>query len=319
LRELDATFEHKKPYFIMHEADEDRGGMPLHVLRKDFESVRPDAAAELFSDSTPIITWHRVQDYQLMSLLMTAELMIHEMPSYSNLKQPPKLFLRGNILSKSFRFKVKPAVYVSANNPGAMEMANELHGKYGDAGLTISRQMPPEFAAYDISNMQPEEDEASADYSPGKMRRLLSTAPSTGCTHMLLYLCKETFVGDAGRLLAHEIREANRLSLRIVMVHECDPDKNGCPFAQFFRTTPEDLISGGLYGAIANAFHPEPHRQISFASVAVSLGAVESKPTWVGKLTLRRESTKGSLTQVAVVTAPAGSAQEADLSHIYKS
>ena len=124
LRELDATFEHKKPYFIMHEADEDRGGMPLLVLRKDFESVRPDAATKLFSDSTPIITWHRVQDYQLMSLRMIAELVVHEMPSYSDLKQPPKLFLRGNILSKSFRFKVKPTVYVSANNPGAMEMAD---------------------------------------------------------------------------------------------------------------------------------------------------------------------------------------------------
>merc|ERR1719272_1338248 len=99
-----------------------------------------------------------------MSLRMTAELMIHEMPSYSKLKQPPKLFLRGNILSKSFSFKVKPAVYVSANNPGAMEMADEIHGKYGAAGLTISRQMPPEFAAYDISNMssRSEEDEASA-------------------------------------------------------------------------------------------------------------------------------------------------------------
>ena len=300
----------------MHEADEDRGGMPLDVLRKDWASVRPEVT--LFSDSTPTITWHRVQDYQLMSLRMTAELMIHEMPTYSKLKQPPKLFLRGNILSKSFRFKVKPAVYVSANNPGAMEMANELHGKYGAAGLTISRQMPPEFAFYDISSRREDEDEASADYSPGKMRRLLllPTAASTACTHMLLYLCKETFVGDAGQRLAHEIREANRLSLRIVMVHECDPDKNGCPFAQFFRTTPEDLISGGLYGAIANAFHPEPHRQISLASVAVSLGAVESKPTWVGKLMLRRESTKGSLTQVAVVTAPAGSAQEADSSHI---
>ena len=278
----------------MHEADEDRGGMPLDVLREDFASVRPEAT--LFSDKTPIITWHRVQDYQLMSLRMTAELVVHEMPSYSNLKQPPKLFLRGNILSKSFRFKVKPTVYVSANNPGAMEMADEIHGKYGAAGLTISRQMPPEFATYDISNMQQEEDEASADYSPGNL--LLSTA-STTCTHMLLYLCKETFVGDAGRRLAHEIREANRMSLRIVMVHECDPDKNGCPFAQFFRTTPEDLISGGLYGAIANAFHQEPHRQISLASLAVSFGAVESKSTLAGKL-LRREST-GSLAQVAEV------------------
>ena len=65
LRELDTTFEHERPYFIMHEADEDRGGMPLHVLREDFASVRPLNSTKLFSKETPIITWHRVQDYQL--------------------------------------------------------------------------------------------------------------------------------------------------------------------------------------------------------------------------------------------------------------
>merc|ERR1740115_697980 len=63
-----------------------------------------------------------------------------------------------------------------------------------------------------------------------------SNAASTACTHMLLYLCEETFVGDAGRRLAHEIREANRLSLRIVMVHECDPDKNGNPSTTYSAT-----------------------------------------------------------------------------------
>ena len=183
-----------------------------------------------------------------MSLRMVAQLVIHEMPSYSKQKQPPKLFLPNDILLKTFYFKAWTAVYVSSNNPGAMEMADELHEKYGTPMLTISRQMPPEFAAYDINNIQSEDDEGrSSHYST-------STSPSTvcsTCTHMLLYLCKETFVGDAGQRLAHEIREANRLSLHIVMVHECDPDKNGCPFAQFFRTTPDDLISSGLYGAIA--------------------------------------------------------------------
>ena len=82
---------------------------------------------------------------------MVAQLVIHEMSSYSKYKQPPKLFLpRGDILTKTFHFKAWTAVFVSANNPGAMEMADELHGKYGAAGLTISRQMPPEFAAYNI-------------------------------------------------------------------------------------------------------------------------------------------------------------------------
>ena len=183
-----------------------------------------------------------------MSLRMAAQLVIHKMPSYSNRKQPPRLFLPGDVLMKTFTFKAWTTVFVSANNPGAMEMADELHVKYGAAGLTISRQIPPEFTAYDINNIPSEDDETpSAPYSTCSCQ---STVCST-CNHMLLYLCKETFVGDSGRRLAHEVREATRLSLDIVMVHECDPDKNGCPFAQFFRTTPEDLVSGGLYGAIA--------------------------------------------------------------------
>ena len=39
-------------------------------------------------------------------------------------------------------------------------------------------------------------------------------------------------LGDASR--RRMIREENRLSLRIVMVRECDPDKSGCPFSQSF-------------------------------------------------------------------------------------
>ena len=69
--------------------------------------------------------------------------------------------------------------------------------------------------------------------------------------------------------------------------------------------------SRNWYGAIANAFHQEPHRQISLASVAVTFGAVENKRALVGSL-LRRE-TKGSLAQVVEVTAPAGPADR-DLS-----
>ena len=225
LRELDATFEQQKPYFMVHEADEGRGGMPLDVLRKDFESVRPEACAKLFGYSTPIITWHRVQDYQLLSLRMIAELMVHEMPPYAGLKQPPKLYLRGDVLFKTFTFKNKPTIYISANNPGAMEMADELLDKYGTAGLSVSRQRPLEFTAYDINKSELDEAAAPSDAGGG----------STTCTHMLLYLCKETFAGEVGQRLAHEIREAQRLDVKVVMIHECDADKSGCPFDNFFR------------------------------------------------------------------------------------
>lgn len=174
-----------------------------------------------------------------------------------------------------------PTLYVSADNPGANQIADELLGKYGAMGLSISRKPPPEFAAYDIMIN-------SADHEGGVSAR--TEAPCTTCTHMLLYLCTETFVGAAGQRFAHEIREARRLNLRIVMVHECDADKNGCPCAHFFRTTPTDLVSDGLYGMIATAFHKEPHRQVSMASMAKVLGAKELKGSTKKRLRSRRNS-----------------------------
>jgi len=92
-------------------------------------------------------------------------------------------------------------------------------------------------------------------------------------THMLLYLASETFVGDAGRMLADEVRRAMMRALPIVLVHENDKSRGGCPFETFFKTTPQDLVDNGLYGTIAIAAHAEPHRSVSCAMVALELGA----------------------------------------------
>ena len=53
--------------------------------------------------------------------------------------------------------------------------------------------------------------------------------------------------------------------LPIVMLHENDMDNGGCEFARFFETTPQDLITGGLYTALAFANYPGPFRPISIA------------------------------------------------------
>eukprot|EP00965_Chrysotila_dentata_P259520 6213588-Pleurochrysis_carterae.AAC.5 len=46
---------------------------------------------------------------------------------------------------------------------------------------------------------------------------------------------------------------------------------------RFFRSTPNDLISQGLYSSIAIEFAPEPHRFVSYALLAKLLGAVPAK------------------------------------------
>merc|ERR1719424_843232 len=94
-------------------------------------------------------------------------------------------------------------------------------------------------------------------------------------THMLLYLNEATFVGELGELFAEEVRCALANGFPMVMMHENDMLAGGCEFARFFVTTPQDLISSGLYTALAYAWYPDPFRQVSVALVALAFGAEE--------------------------------------------
>ena len=63
-------------------------------------------------------------------------------------------------------------------------------------------------------------------------RRQEETTP----THALLYLNRDTFVGEAGDRLAQEVRVMLCHSFPVVMVHETDPALGGCEFTTFFET-----------------------------------------------------------------------------------
>ena len=59
----------------------------------------------------------------------------------------------------------------------------------------------------------------------------------------------------------------------IRMMYENDPAAGGCDFGLFFSSTPQDLITDGLYKALALAFYPEPFRAVSCCLIARALGA----------------------------------------------
>jgi hypothetical protein len=77
---------------------------------------------------------------------------------------------------------------------------------------------------------------AAPDPEPSPMR----------ATHMLLLLNRSTFSDAAGKTLATEVRSAMKSGVQIVLVHETDSARGGCPFSHFFETTPTDLIKSGL-------------------------------------------------------------------------
>lgn len=90
---------------------------------------------------------------------------------------------------------------------------------------------------------------------------------------LLLYLNRDTFVGDDGHL-AELVRSAREDKLPILLVHENSPDRGGVSFAHFFTTTPADLISGGLFHTLANPIFAEPHRELSIAHTLLALEGI---------------------------------------------
>ena len=99
-------------------------------------------------------------------------------------------------------------------------------------------------------------------------------------SYFLLYLNVDTFAGEQGEKLANEVRyiigtgRSNAMEpiVRVVMVHEQDPEAGACDFDRFLHVTPRDLVLHGLYKPIALTLYPGAHGPISLAEICKAMG-----------------------------------------------
>merc|ERR1739847_210982 len=127
-----------------------------------------------------IIEWHRIKDFQVVSLKLLASELLLACPGYDTLYSD--IHVPGEITEATLKL-TDVRIYTSPDNPGAREVAEILQKQI--KGLQLSA-VPP---------------------------------PAVG-THFLLYLAHETFVGEAGERLAEEVRRMTRTNQPIVMLHE---------------------------------------------------------------------------------------------------
>mmetsp|Transcript_5827 Transcript_5827/g.14296 ORF Transcript_5827/g.14296 Transcript_5827/m.14296 type:complete len:368 (-) Transcript_5827:343-1446(-) len=115
-------------------------------------------------------------------------------------------------------------------------------------------------------------------------------------THMLLYLDSTTFEGNVGQQLADEVRQARFKGIEMILTHELDEERDGCPFSRLLEATPDDLVHDGLYQKRPIAFEAEPYRDISLALLAKALGAIKSN---VFKPSLRMTNCRSTFSEAA--------------------
>jgi len=210
LRETRKAVHTRLPLCFVWEADHAKGGAPLRYLRE--HECPPDLVEVIFGDDAKIIQWHRVIEFQLLSLKKIAEAALLASPAYSHKRSLP-LSVHGEVvLGPKTKAPRAVCIYASPNNAGARAFAQELKEAHF-SNLMIVEKMPSE-----------------ADQQASRTKALF-----------FLYLSKDTFALNSGSRLAAEIRIARALGMPFVLVHENDVARGGCDFVWYPASDPVSL------------------------------------------------------------------------------
>jgi len=127
LREVSLTLSKKKPFTLVHELEALRGGAPLAAIQQELHSQ--EQRNQIFTDEQQIIDWFRASHLQLVSLLQIAEDMLRCTPSYAYMEEL-SLYMPGSLLDARMEFRSRVLMFASRNNPGAPEVATEVHSTF---------------------------------------------------------------------------------------------------------------------------------------------------------------------------------------------
>ena len=247
-REVRAALANNKPIVLVQEVDPEKGGGALAELRAECPAELQNG---VFDNRQPI-PWHRIREFQLVSLKLIAEATLLQTPRYCARSNLP-LYLPGELRSEGLSFTQPLILWTSTANRGARALAEELHVAFPRIVLT---EVPP-------PGLLDKQESQATNALQWLTRRVSSSSinrdGSNGeATHMLLYLNSSTWSDE---LLAKQVTAARAARLPIIMAHERDPARGGCLFARMFEVTPQQLIVDGLYKNLARSCFPDPHRK----------------------------------------------------------
>ena len=244
LREVSAAKENGRPLVLVHEADAQKNGSPLEVLK----AACPDEHRAFVFDGEAI-PWHRVRDFQLMSLAKIAE----RLPA-----APPRTLdpfgLTPDVLSGELRvvgglawaellFESPVDVYASPHNPLAATAVGKL-----------------------------------AERFPGMVLGVKDASAAKAC---FLFLSADCFEGDRGSQLAAEVKanlERGGVGPALLMVYDPMANPFGDIIDHTFKHAPA-LMELGLFDALAIEWRSGALGEVSVRMVAQRLGARRWAPS----------------------------------------
>ena len=299
LRESCAAVKLAKPLIIVHEADEQYGGVTLELLQNDCPA---ELRSALFQTADEIIPWLRLPPFQDQVIVLIAERILK---ASLGLSRPPglasqaevaanhHLFMPGSLAASEYQVG-KVSIYVSRHNKGALEVAARLisYFKKGSAANT-TEAVPAELStaqqvlssnSFEVKGLIASQGSQKNVGAP-KGRTLTNSVsgrffggPIRGKV-MLLYLSADVFLDADGNLneaLCSELQIAMDVGFRVILLHPV----TSVAFDRIIDTCPRDLLVSGLLRCIAVQLQPEPFERVSANILAKTMQGKPSRKSW---------------------------------------
>jgi len=218
MRELTAALGKQLPIVLVQELDASKGGDELATLRLECAAWHNSLKLQteqcsLLEEGREIILWHRLFEFQQLSLKRIASAMLHATPVYREMNAPPSLYFPRECSVQLCVFDRPTHVYINRYNYGPSAAIKKLVERCGCTNLTHS-----------FRNQFSERRSSAWKQS----LRLTRTA-----TYDLLYLSTKTFQGSVGQYLAEEVRVAMMHGVNYILIHENDEAYGGCSFSRY--------------------------------------------------------------------------------------
>ena len=187
--------------------------------------------------------WHRIAEYQRVSLKMIAEGVLSGCPSIDLGTLGRGLFFDGEIECAKLRLNKPVTLVASANNPGASRMARELQATFNGIAVKSVADVVRTSSLMPASHRLLESISSHVGVSQRTGSSLLSSASKT--QFFVLYLNTHTFLNEAGEQLADELRTIQQRNPRptILLLHENDHALGGCEFGRWRLHLPLEAVS----------------------------------------------------------------------------
>lgn len=300
LREVTACVEKEKPLVLILEADHAKGGLTNEQAQAECPAEYREHVFGRPESSRLPFTWHRVREFQMRTLCLIASQMLLHSPKYTDLGLTSHgVDPTGPAPLRKDRPEPEPQASTSPDSAPS-EMDEFVRARCAAAATPELELCLPKDLSFDLlgyksrppflyaSPYNPRSravaEELLACFKPSEKPSMITSLPESNPSHplaiqrdiyFLLCLNSETWLGSDGRALADQVAPLllHQTRVRLVLLHENDPRRGGCPFARFFQTTPTALIDSGIYKDIAVAMHAAPYRSVSCVLAAQAIGA----------------------------------------------